>query len=196
MLHVAEISEALEYLRLNPSKRHEQAQLFRFLNELNEWGFTPLTLEFEAFLRFVRLVREWRQCSKSDEDAAFAEQQLGYSVRQVRVYQAIFEIIDKQGEGTLDMGGLRRAVRLLKRTHITSDELRDLFARTDEDSNGSVSFSEFIRMVSEMEPPTRETWGAVSGRATPQDATEDFLAARDHVSWATPDLQSEPIPAV
>jgi Ca2+-binding EF-hand superfamily protein len=166
VIYVAEISEALECLSLAPTKPEEQDQLLRFLNDVNEWGFNPLTLEFEGFVRFIRLVREWRNYSQREEDCKFAEQQLGYAKRQAHVYQAIFEIVDKQGEGTLDITGIRRAVRLLKRTHITSDELRDLFARTDEDSNGSVSFNEFMQMVFEMEPPARETRKGVFMRAS------------------------------
>eukprot|EP00930_Biecheleria_cincta_P034220 TRINITY_DN23666_c0_g1_i1.p1 TRINITY_DN23666_c0_g1~~TRINITY_DN23666_c0_g1_i1.p1 ORF type:complete len:1100 (-),score=219.14 TRINITY_DN23666_c0_g1_i1:19-3318(-) len=189
VIHVAEISEALECLNLAPTKNVEQEQLQHFLNDVNEWGFNPLTLEFEGFVRFIRLVREWRNYSQSEEDCRFAEQQLGYAKRQAHVYQAIFEIVDKHGEGTLDMTGIRRAVKLLKRTHITSDELRELFARTDEDNNGSVSFNEFMQMVHEMEPPARETRATVFSRSSISQLKE-----RDEEDKSESDKASEPLP--
>jgi len=153
VIGVAEVSYALEVLGLAPRKIDEQVQLFRFLEDVNEWGFEPVTLEFEAFVRFIRRVKERRSLNQSVEDKEYVVTKLRFNERLVSEYRVVFDIVDVDGLGELNVAGVRRAVQLVRKKNMSSEELREIFRRTDKDGNGSVSFREFMHLIYELSPP-------------------------------------------
>merc|ERR1712137_197757 len=60
LLGIKEIAGLLDELGMTPKNVSEQKSIQSFLEDANEWGFQPLALDFDAFVRFVRQCREWR----------------------------------------------------------------------------------------------------------------------------------------
>jgi len=143
---VLEVSQALEELQLGPRQRDDQAKIYELLNEVNEFGFQPLTLDFESFVRFVRQVKEWQAMRHRAEDRGYGAN-LNLDERQVDEYRVIFDIIDVHGNGELDLTGVKRAYGLLQQKSLPFEELRRFFETLDLDSSGSISFREFLHMT-------------------------------------------------
>jgi len=69
-------------------------------------------------------------------------------------YRVLYDIIDAEGLGQLDITQVRKALKLiLKKISPSSDQLRDLFEQFDDDRNGKISFMEFLHVVHKLDPP-------------------------------------------
>jgi len=159
---VPEVSQALEMLNLGPKQRDDQLKITEFLNEVNEFGFSPLTLDFEAFVRFIRQVREWQAMCNRSEDRAYGVD-LGLQERMVDEFRVIFDIIDSNGSGELDLLGVKRACGLLGQKSLSFEELRKIFETLDKDGSGAIDFLEFLHMTNMAnlgKPATRNTLSA------------------------------------
>lgn len=143
---VPEVSQALELLHMGPKQREDQVKITEFLNEVNEFGFTPLTLDFEAFVRFIRQVKEWQATCMRAEDRAYGVD-LGLQERMVDKFRVIFDIIDNTGSGELDLLGVKRACGLLGQKSLSFEELRKIFEQLDVDGSGAIDFREFLHMT-------------------------------------------------
>ncbi|CAL1134579.1 unnamed protein product, partial [Cladocopium goreaui] len=143
---VPEVSQALELLHMGPKQREDQLKITEFLNEVNEFGFTPLTLDFEAFVRFIRQVKEWQATCMRAEDRAYGVE-LGLQERMVDEFRVIFDIIDNTGSGELDLLGVKRACGLLGQKSLSFEELRKIFEQLDKDGSGAIDFREFLHMT-------------------------------------------------
>eukprot|EP00931_Biecheleriopsis_adriatica_P028773 TRINITY_DN17158_c0_g1_i2.p1 TRINITY_DN17158_c0_g1~~TRINITY_DN17158_c0_g1_i2.p1 ORF type:complete len:1088 (-),score=248.60 TRINITY_DN17158_c0_g1_i2:31-3294(-) len=150
VIGVAEVSMALEELDMAPQRHEHQLKLSEFLSDVNEWGFQPLTIDFEAFVRFIGRVREWRATHARAEDTDYALRVLNLPEKLVGEYRVVFDIVDSEGDGELDIAAVRKAVSIMR--YVSSDELRVLFNATDRDGSGSVNFCEFLHMIRELDP--------------------------------------------
>ncbi|CAE8710644.1 unnamed protein product [Polarella glacialis] len=154
LVGIKEVTHALDELGMGPRNTEHQITLFRFLSDANEWGFEPLSLDFEAFVRFIRRVREWRASSERSKDREYAVRELHFEERLVGEYRVLYDIIDAEGLGQLDITQVRKALKLiLKKISPSSDQLRDLFEQFDDDRNGKISFMEFLHVVHKLDPP-------------------------------------------
>merc|ERR1740121_232924 len=105
---------ALEDLKMAPTCAEEQLQVSRLLEDLNEWGFEPLTLDFEAFVRFIRRVREWRASIERKKERAFAVEALSFSERRVDEHRVAYDVLDRETIGELDISSVRKIFFRLK----------------------------------------------------------------------------------
>lgn len=160
---VPEVSQALELLHMGPKQREDQLKITEFLNEVNEFGFTPLTLDFEAFVRFIRQVKEWQATCMRAEDRAYGVE-LGLQERMVDEFRVIFDIIDNTGSGELDLLGVKRACGLLGQKSLSFEELRKIFEQLDKDGSGAIDFREFLHMTN------MANLGKQKGRSNPLGA--------------------------
>lgn len=156
---IPEVSQALEALHLGPKQREDQKKITEFLNDVNEFGFSPLTLDFEAFVRFVRQVKEWQAICTRAADRAYGAD-LGLQERMVDEFRVIFDIIDSSGSGELDLLGVKRACGLLGQKSLSFEELRKIFETLDKDGSGAIDFLEFLHMTN------MANLGKPKGRAT------------------------------
>ncbi|CAJ1420057.1 unnamed protein product, partial [Effrenium voratum] len=187
-----EVSQALEVLQLGPKHREDQTKIFEFLNEVNEFGFKPLTLDFEAFVRFVRQAKEWEATRTRVDDREYGKG-LGLKDGMVDEYRVIFDVIDSSGGGDLDLIGVKRACGLLGLKSLTFDELKELFETLDIDKSGTISFLEFLHMTllvnpgkqrfrAPAVPPVRRMAGPL------RPSIFDFWAP-GRVTWEPPPLE-------
>ncbi|CAJ1381542.1 unnamed protein product [Effrenium voratum] len=158
-----EVSQALEVLQLGPKHREDQTKIFEFLNEVNEFGFKPLTLDFEAFVRFVRQAKEWEATRTRVDDREYGKG-LGLKDGMVDEYRVIFDVIDSSGGGDLDLIGVKRACGLLGLKSLTFDELKELFETLDIDKSGTISFLEFLHMTLLVNPGKQRFRAPANGR--------------------------------
>ncbi|CAL1148373.1 unnamed protein product [Cladocopium goreaui] len=209
---VPEVSQALELLHMGPKQREDQLKITEFLNEVNEFGFTPLTLDFEAFVRFIRQVKEWQATCMRAEDRAYGVE-LGLQERMVDEFRVIFDIIDNTGSGELDLLGVKRACGLLGQKSLSFEELRKIFEQLDKDGSGAIDFREFLHLGREMEcrgghMTNMANLGKQKGRSNPLGANAAIFSpfgwaqeveaafffgsgATGRVTWEPPPLREE-----
>ena len=58
-------------------------------------------------------------------------------------YEAMFKMIDTDGNGTLDPGEIKNALTMLGEGAVTDDEVREMMAEADSDGDGFISYEEF-----------------------------------------------------
>merc|ERR1712190_319435 len=147
VLGIREISRALDELCMGPTKPEEQQTIHKLLEDANEWGFQPLALDFETFVRFIRHAREWRSMLVHSKERQYAIDELGFDESKVNEYRVAFDMLDRRGVGALAISGVRQIFTLLNLRQISSDRLRDLYSRADVNGNGCVTFPEFLHLV-------------------------------------------------
>jgi len=146
-LGIREVAMALEDLQMSPRSVEDQQQIRRFLDDANEWGFEPLTVDFETFVRFVRRVREWRARTVRGQERSAALQMFEMRESNVDEYRVAFDILDAEGSGEISIAGVRSIFKMLGRS-ITSERLRELFGKVDRREAGMIRFLEFLQLVS------------------------------------------------
>jgi len=154
VLGMREVSLALESLDMAPATYEDQQQLCVVLEEANEWGFHPTTLDFETFARLVRRVREWRAERLRKDECQLAMDTMNFEQHVVKEYRLAFDLLDEDGEGVINILGLRKFFKLLRRS-ITSEGLRALFAKGDERQSGELTFHEFLKLIHLYDKPAR-----------------------------------------
>merc|ERR1712066_491793 len=102
---MSEISKAMHELTMLPTNPEEQKKIQALLEDANEWGFQPVALDFEAFVRFIRHAREWKSILLNSKELEYAVQELGFGERIVHEYRVAFDIIDHTGAGALNIAG-------------------------------------------------------------------------------------------
>ena len=70
----------------------------------------------------------------------------GMKADKKNVYKKIFEMIDKDGGGSLDQGELKRALADLGEK-LTDEDVMDMIAEIDKDGNGTVELDEFLLLI-------------------------------------------------
>jgi Ca2+-binding EF-hand superfamily protein len=148
-LGLNEVVKALHSIGITPTNQQDQQRIRILLDEANEFGFEPPTLDFEAFVRFVRTLREWKAGDNRQKERAHAEATFGYSSYQVNEYRVAFDLMDKAGTGELDSNGVRKVFKLLGQ-HFSNDHMREAFNRADANKSGSIDFIEFLGMTHEV----------------------------------------------
>lgn len=146
VLGIPEICMALEDLGMAPTCAREQKQISIFLEDTNEWGFEPLTMDFETFVRFIRRVREWRASIERVKERSIAVNDMKFAERAVTGHRIAFDVFDTHSRGELDITGIRKIFLKLK-FNISSEQLRTNFARVDRRQCGSVRFLEYLQLV-------------------------------------------------
>lgn len=147
-LTIPDVCKALEDLNLAPSSVQEQEKIKELIEAANEWGFEPHCLDFEAFVNFIFKVREWKNLERQTREKQYAWDNLEIDERTVSTYRMAFDILDIEGKDELDITGIRKIFVVLRRP-ITSDQLRELFAKIDLDGSGTIGFLEFLHLVHE-----------------------------------------------
>eukprot|EP00913_Durusdinium_trenchii_P032957 g30853.t1 len=168
---------ALEALHLGPKQREDQKKITEFLNDVNEFGFSPLTLDFEAFVRFVRQVKEWQAICTRAADRAYGAD-LGLQERMVDEFRVIFDIIDSSGSGELDLLGVKRACGLLGQKSLSFEELRKIFETLDKDGSAT-SNPHSEESPSENEADTHLALSAASALVHDNEVLAEQLRASD-----------------
>jgi len=145
VLGVSEVFDALTLQGMAPKNHEEQKQIRTILDEADEWGFEPQTLDYDKFVSFLRSTKEWvNQTERSKErDMAFAK--FNFNERMVNEFRLAYDALDESGQG-LHIGGVRKIFKMFCHT-INSDQLRELFSRLDEDNSGMLNFMEFLSLV-------------------------------------------------
>mmetsp|Transcript_138528 Transcript_138528/g.442774 ORF Transcript_138528/g.442774 Transcript_138528/m.442774 type:complete len:1038 (+) Transcript_138528:66-3179(+) len=146
VLGVREVAMGLEDLKLAPQNAEEQHHMKVFLEDCNEWGFQPVTLDFDTFVRFIRRIREWRAGVGRERERQFASKEYGFKEVIVQEYRVAFDILLEDGHDGLAVSDVRRIFKLL-RFNITSELLRELFAKVDAGAAGRINFLEFLKLV-------------------------------------------------
>lgn len=149
------VCKALEDLKLAPNSREEQVKIQELLEQANEWGFDPPCLNFEEFIKYVRQMREWTYGVQRATENEYAWNNLEFDERKVNMFRMAFDVLDTKGTNHLDIAAVRKVFVLLRRA-ITSDGLRELFAKIDCDGSGTVDFLEFLHLVNELD---QGSWG-------------------------------------
>ena len=62
------------------------------------------------------------------------------------VYMKIFQMIDKDGGGSLDHVELKQALADLGE-HLTTEDVKDMIAEIDQDGNGTIEMDEFLMLI-------------------------------------------------
>lgn len=145
-----DVCRLLEELKMSPSNQQEQQKIKELLDNENEWGFDPPSLDFETFVNFIRRLREWTYGFERARESDLAWKILQFDSRKVSMLRMAFDTLDTQGAGALDVQAIRQVFILLKRA-ITSDQLRELFAKIDLDGSGNIGFLEFLHLVHELD---------------------------------------------
>jgi hypothetical protein len=172
-LSIPDVCSALEELKMAPQSREEQEKIAELLELANEWGFDPPSLDFEAFVKFVQKVKEWMYGKARSTDVEYAKEQLDFNERQVNMYRMAFDILDTEGTDNLKISAVRQVFVLLRRA-ISSDSLREFFAKIDLDGSGTITFLEFLHLVHELESGR---WGhEVGPDKKPQEKDEKTAA--------------------
>lgn len=150
VLGIPEVCMALEDLKMAPTCAKEQMQVSRLLEDANEWGFEPLTLDFEGFVRFIRRIREWRASMQRRNERAFAVREMMFSEQSCDEHRVAFDVLDKDAIGELDITGVRKIFLRLK-FNISSEQLRFHFAKVDRRQIGFIRFLEYLNLVFDYE---------------------------------------------
>lgn len=66
---------------------------------------------------------------------------------QVDTLKVAFSLFDKNGDGCISLDELKQAFAELGQ-HPSDDEIAQMIAESDSDGNGSIDFSEFLKMMS------------------------------------------------
>jgi len=144
---IREVCFTLETLDLAPHNFEEQGRLGKLLDDANEWGFEPMTMDFEAFVRFIRIVREWKASRKYTLDLAAAVKKFRFSEPEINEFRVAFDITDAKGNGEVDILGVRRIFKML-RWNISSDTLRAMFSKAKAEGGSTASFFEVLQILS------------------------------------------------
>jgi Ca2+-binding EF-hand superfamily protein len=150
VLPIPEVCKILEELKMGPENLEEQEKIKELLEHSNEWGFKPPCLDFEAFVQFIRQMREWASGVKRERENVYAKKLFDYDERKVTMYRMTFDILDTAGVDSLGITQVRRVFAFLHRA-INSDQLRQLFSRIDLDGSGTIGFLEFLHLVHELD---------------------------------------------
>jgi len=153
VLGIPEVCMALEDLEMAPTSAKEQQQVSHLLEDTNEWGFEPLTLDFEAFVRFIRRLREWRARIERARERAFAVEEMGLSEKFVNQHRVAFDVLDREAAGELDITGVRK-IFLKLNFNISSEQLRYSVAKVDQRQTGYIRFLEYLRLVHDFNSST------------------------------------------
>lgn len=148
VLGIKEVSLALADLDMSPRNTEDQRQLCKFLEETNEWGFEPMTMDFDTFVRLIWRVREWRARMERAEDLKVAEEK-GFSVRAAQEYRTAYDALAPEWQGELSIAGVRTIFKVIG-LNITSELLRSLFDNVGRQSEG-VTFRQFLSMIQLLE---------------------------------------------
>lgn len=95
-------------------------------------------------------MREWTSGVERTRENQYAEENLKFDERKVNMYRMAFDILDAEGSNQLDISAVRKVFVLLRRS-ISSDNLRELFAKIDLDGSGTINFFEFLHLVHELD---------------------------------------------
>jgi len=184
-LSIPDVCKALEDFNLAPSSAQEQEKIKELIEAANEWGFEPACFDFEAFVKFIFKVREWRNSEQKAREKQYAWENLEIDERTVTTYRMAFDLLDTEARDELDITMIRRIFVVLRRP-ITSDQLRELFAKIDLDGSGTIGFLEFLHLVHEVgiyEAPKPPTAPKVSRKKKQVEDDWEF-AATQSVSFA------------
>jgi len=172
VLSIPEVCKALEDLKLAPNNLEEQEKIKELLEKSNEWGFDPPCLDFEGFVHFIRQMREWSKSVRRSTENEYGWKTFQYDERKVNMYRMAFDILDTEGDDQLGITSVRKVFVLLRRA-ITSDNLRELFAKIDLDGSGTIGFLEFLHLVYELDQGRwghqKETEGESDGEGEKQE---------------------------
>merc|ERR1712224_680936 len=103
-----------------------------------------LTLCTLALSRPIPFTRGGLQLEAREKQLACGE--LGMTERELSDCRIAFSTLDQTGSGRLQIDSIRKVMVLLRRK-ISSDRLRQLFGRMDEDGSGYIEFMEFLRLM-------------------------------------------------
>lgn len=173
---IREVCFTLETLDLAPHNFEEQGRLGKLLDDANEWGFEPMTMDFEAFVRFIRIVREWKASRKYTLDLAAAVKKFRFSEPEINEFRVAFDITDAKGNGEVDILGVRRIFKML-RWNISSDTLRAMFSKAKAEGGSTASFFEVLQILSAY---ATRSWDASGWLGGPRESLSTLIVKLVH----------------
>merc|ERR1719359_2745287 len=142
-LSMREVSSILLDLGLQPRTRAEQEEIQLMMEEVDEDGSE--SCDFEEFCVLFQRISEKLQAMQREAERRKALE-LNFTLHHIADLRQSFETLDRDGNGVLEIGEIRRALQLLRK-RIPSDTLRELFDEVDVDGSGVLEFTEFLVLM-------------------------------------------------
>lgn len=142
-LSMREVSLILLDLGLQPKTRGEQEEIQHMMEDVDEDGSE--SCDFEEFCVLFQRISEKLQAMQREAERRKALE-LNYTLHHLADLRQSFETLDRDGNGVLEIGEIRRALQLLRK-RIPSDTLRELFDEVDVDGSGVLEFQEFLVLM-------------------------------------------------
>merc|ERR1719456_184906 len=113
------------------------------MEEVDEDGSGEI--DFEEFCVLFQRISEKLQAMQRENERRKALE-LNFSLQHLADLRQSFETLDRDGNGVLEIGEIRRALQLMRK-RIPSDTLRDLFDEVCADGSGVLEFQEFLQLM-------------------------------------------------
>jgi len=162
------ICRALETLEMAPQNLDDQQRLQKTLDEFDLWGFDQQNIDLDTFLRLVQQCKERSAATERAKERDFAATEYGFDEGSVNEHRLAFDQLD-QGTG-LDISRVRKVFALFGQ-NISSEKLRELFDKIDEDDSGVLDFLEYLHLVHELE-------GMLATESQQQDEMQEAIVER------------------
>jgi Ca2+-binding EF-hand superfamily protein len=142
-LSLDEISRYLVAIGRCPRTRREQDEMAALIRAADFDGNG--LLDFDEFQVLAQRIEEKLQSIRYDEEIEYAST-LGFNETQVHEFRWVFETLDADAGGRLDINEVRKGLTILRKK-VSEDMLEATFARLDEDSSGGLDFKEFLSLM-------------------------------------------------
>lgn len=140
VLDMQELHVLLEESQCSPRTRKEQEEVQQLIQSVDSDGNN--VIDFDEFKELVQRIDEKFASLRYEQEVEYAIAR-GFSETELGSFRAIFEHLDTDNSGQLDMGEVRQCLSIMQHNS-TWQAFEQTWALLDKDSSGSLEFIEFI----------------------------------------------------